>query len=166
MRPATTAAVANLPELTVTQLRQRYADLFGEPTASRHKTWLVRRIAWRLQADDEGGLSERALARAAELARDSEIRVTAPRQAPAADHAELSRTKTIPLPQTRDAGLAPGTVLRRDWRGRIAVVTVLPDGFDYQGGIYRSLSAVAKAITGTKWNGHVFFGLKQRKDAA
>ena len=166
MRPATVAAVARLPELTVAQLRDRYQALFGEPTASRHKTWLVRRIAWRLQADDEGGLSERALARAADLARDADLRLTAPRRLAADAIADLSRTKSVPMPQIRDAGLVPGTQLRREWKGHQAVVTVLHDGFDYDGQVYRSLSAVAKAITGTKWNGHAFFGLKQRSDAA
>ena len=72
--------------MTVAQLRDHYHTTFGEPTASRHKTWLVRRIAWRLQADDEGGLSERTLRRAAELAQDSEIRVTAPRESGEAGH--------------------------------------------------------------------------------
>ncbi len=62
--------------------------------------------------------------------------------------------------------MAPGTLLRREWRGKDIVVTVLPDGFDYGGEIFRSLSAVARAITGTQWNGHIFFGLKARKGAA
>jgi hypothetical protein len=48
----------------------------------------------------------------------------------------------------------------------MAVVTVLPEGYDYEGAIYRSLSAVANAITGSKWNGHIFFGLKKRGNAA
>jgi len=163
MQSSTTAAVARLPTMTVAQLRDRYHATFGEPTASRHKTWLVRRIAWRLQANDEGGLSERALRRAAELAQDAEIRVTAPRSPCIADPA---RTKHLTLPSQRDAGLAPGTLLRREWRGKEIVVTVLPDGFDYDGEIFRSLSAVARAITGTQWNGHLFFGLKARKGAA
>lgn len=166
MKPTTIAAVERLPTLTVAQLRDRYLTVFGEPTASRHKTWLVRRIAWRLQADDEGGLSERALARAAELAKDADIRLTAPRQPPVASIAELPRTKAVPLPMIRDAGLAPGTILRREWHGRQVVVTVLTEGFDHDGQVYRSLSAIAKAITGTKWNGHTFFGLKQRSHAA
>lgn len=157
MIPSTAAKVARLTTMTVTQLRDHYHLTFGEPTASRHKTWLVRRIAWRLQADDEGGLSERALVRASELAKDAEIRVTAPRMSALAD---VARTKHLPLPSQRDAGLAPGTHLRREWRGRQLVVTVLPDGFDHDGTVYRSLSAVARAITGTQWNGHVFFGLK------
>ncbi len=166
MKPETLAAVARLPEMTVALLRDRYLAVFGEPTASRHKTWLVRRIAWRLQANDEGGLSERALARAAELAKDADIRLTAPRREVIDALAERPRLKEVALPQIRDAGLAPGTQLRREWRGKPVVVTVLNEGFDYDGQIYRSLSAVAKAITGTKWNGHAFFGLRQRSDAA
>ena len=163
MKPTTIAAVASLSAMTVSLLRDRYQVVFGEPTASRHKTWLVRRIAWRLQADDEGGLSERALARAAELAKDSEMRVTTPR---ALSTVDPSRTKHLALPAQRDAGLAPGTVLRRDWRGKPITVTILPDGFDCGGEIFRSLSAVARSITGTQWNGHIFFGLKARKGAA
>ena len=166
MKPTTIAAVERLSSLTVAQLRDRYLATFGEPTASRHKTWLVRRIAWRLQADDEGGLSERALARAAELAKDADIRLTAPRQAARNALAEVPRTKEVALPQIRDAGLAPGALLRREWRGKPVVVTVLADGFDFDGQVFRSLSAIARVITGTKWNGHVFFGLKQRSDAA
>ena len=166
MKPETIAAVERLPTLTVAQLRDRYLATFGEPTASRHKTWLVRRIAWRMQADDEGGLSERALARAAELAKDAEIRLTAPRKAATKVLAELPRSKTVALQRMRDAGLAPGSMLRREWRGRPVVVAVLAEGFDYEGTLYRSLSAVATAITGTKWNGHVFFGLKRQGDAA
>jgi hypothetical protein len=159
MDPSTAAAVARLPTMSVGQLREHFLTTFGEPTASRHKTWLVRRIAWRLQANAEGGLSERALKRAGELAQDAEIRVTAPKAVGVADPA---RTKQIALPCQRDAGLAPGTHLRRDWKGTSIVVTVMPDGFDYNGTIFRSLSAAATAITGTKWNGHVFFGLKKR----
>lgn len=164
MQPTTNAAIERLPTMTVAQLRDHYHATFGEPTASRHKTWLVRRIAWRLQANDEGGLSERALRRAAELAQDADIRLTPPRAAPAA--VDGGRVKTIALPQIRDAGLAPGTLLRREWRGQSILVTVLPDGFDYDGVIYRSLSAIANAITGTRWNGHVFFGLKKQGRAA
>lgn len=159
MKPETIAAVERLPTLTVNQLRDEYVRTFGEPTASRHKTWLVRRIAWKMQANDEGGLSERALARAAELARGADIRLTAPR-CPKIEAPE--RTRTRALPGFAGAVLAPGTVLRRDWQGRPITVTVLSNGFECQGTIYRSLSAVATTITGTRWNGHVFFGLKKQ----
>jgi hypothetical protein len=136
----------------------------GEPTASRHKTWLVRRIAWRLQAAEEGGLSERALARAVELAKDAQLRERRPADRPGTP--DPSCTKVIALPQVRDAGLAPGTVLRREWKGRTILATVHPEGFEHDGAIYRSLSSLAKAVTGTKWNGHLFFGLTKRVGAA
>jgi Protein of unknown function (DUF2924) len=84
--------VAALQRMTPKQLREKYAAVFGEATAAGNRTWLVRRIAWRLQALAEGDLSERAKARTAELARDADLRVTPPkhRAVPAADAA--SRT--------------------------------------------------------------------------
>ncbi len=160
--PELARELALLDTLTVNDLRAYHLRFFHEPTASRHKTWLVRRIAWRLQADAEGGLSERAITRAAELAKEAEIRVTAPRVASKLDAA---KTKVIALPPNRNAGLAPGTHLSRDWRGKRIFVTVLPDGFDYEGTVYRSLSAIARTITGTQWNGFVFFGLKPARPA-
>ena len=159
MSPTTAARVAQLTTMTVSQLRETYRETFGESTASRHHQWLVRRLAWRFQANEEGGLSERARARAADLARDATLRVTPPRVA--AIDAPL-RTKQVALPRFAETGLAPGTYLRRAWHGQEIVVTVLPNGFDYAGTVYRSLSAVARAVTGTQWNGLVFFGLKKQ----
>ncbi len=63
------STLIELQQMTVDELRSKYAEVFGEPTGARHKNWLVKRIAWRLQALAEGGLSERAQRRAAELAR-------------------------------------------------------------------------------------------------
>jgi hypothetical protein len=79
--------VAALQLMPPRQLRQRYAEVFGEATTS-NRIWLVRRIAWRLQALAEGDLSERARARAAELARDADLRVVPPRGKPGACFAE------------------------------------------------------------------------------
>jgi len=53
----------------------------------------------------------------------------------------------------------PGALIRREHRGRTIVVRVLPNGFDFDGTVYRSLSAVARAVTGANWNGYLFFGL-------
>ncbi len=69
--------------MTPTQLREKYVEVFGEATVTKNRTWLVRRIAWRLQALAEGDLSERARDRAAELARDADLRVLPPREKPA-----------------------------------------------------------------------------------
>jgi hypothetical protein len=70
--------VAALQQMTVGQLQQRYVEVFGEPVRSRHRQYLIRRIAWRLQANAERGLSERALRRAEELANVADARVTPP----------------------------------------------------------------------------------------
>src|SRR5260370_29949765 len=75
----TPGTVAGLERLTMAELRARYAELFGECTAVKNRTWLLRRVAWRLQALAEGDLSERARQRAAELANDADLRTTVPR---------------------------------------------------------------------------------------
>jgi hypothetical protein len=74
--------LAALPRLTVADLRSRYAQVFGEATQVGNKAWLVKRIAWRLQALAEGDLSERARRRAAELTNDADLRLSPPRPMP------------------------------------------------------------------------------------
>jgi len=146
--------LAALEQMTVGQLQQRYIDVFGEPVRSRHKQYLIRRIAWRIQANAEGGLSERALRRAEELANVADVRVTPPRAA------TTRATATASLPSATDRRLPPaGTALTRRYKGRTLTVVVLPDGFEYDGERYKSLSAVAKMITGSHVNGFRFFGL-------
>jgi hypothetical protein len=71
--------LAALERMGPTELRERYLEVFGEPTNANCKAWLVKRIAWRMQANAEGGLAERALARAHELANDADLRTTAPK---------------------------------------------------------------------------------------
>jgi hypothetical protein len=149
--------IAELKNMTVTQLRARYARVFGEETRAANKDFLVKRIAWRIQSLEEGDLSERARVRAAELARDADIRTTAPKAAPPA---EPSRTVVAELVMSPNARVPmPGAQISRPYKGRMIAVTVLPNGFDYEGEVYRSLSAVAKAVTGTHWNGYHFFNL-------
>jgi Protein of unknown function (DUF2924) len=146
--------VAALQRMTIGQLRQRFADVFGEATAASNRTWLVKRIAWRLQALAEGDLSQRARRRAAELAQDADLRLSPPRR----------QTTTAPPPQTVSVPAPidprlppPGTILTRPYKGQQLHVQVLHDGFAYAGTVYPSLSAVAKAITGTHCNGYHFF---------
>jgi len=159
-------AIGELEGMAVAGLRERYAEVFGEPTRSGNRRWLVRRIAWRLQAQEEGGLSERARRRAAELGRDADIRLRPPEWVNAAPPPGDLRTASGRLCAKRDDRLpAPGTVLTRRYKGREHRVTVLPGGFEYEGRAFKSLSAVAHAITGSHWNGMLFFGLAKRKDA-
>ena len=144
--------IALLGRMTVKQLREKYIEAFGEPTRAGNKVWLARRIAWRLQARAEGGLSERAKKRAAELADDADLRVAPPKET-----AEAARAV---IPFKSDGRLPPpGSVITRPYKGVVLQVKVLGDGFEYAGQRYRSLSAVAKAITGSHCNGYLFFNL-------
>ncbi len=79
MNVSTNSDLTTLETMTVAELRQRYARLFGEATTSHNRLWLLRRIAWRMQALAEGDLSQRAQRRIAELANDADLRLSAPR---------------------------------------------------------------------------------------
>ena len=156
--------LVDLESMPVARLRERYAEVFGEPSRSGNRRWLVRRIAWRVQALAEGGLSERARRRALELARDEDLRVRPPGEDTVASVSTLRLTShrrvAVGNVAPSDPRLPiPGTVLTREHKGVTHRVTVLTSGFEYEGKAYRSLSAVAHAITGAHWNGYHFFGL-------
>jgi Protein of unknown function (DUF2924) len=150
--------LAALGHMTVRELQTRFASIFGQPARSRHRDWLIRRIAWRLQANAEGDLSERARRRAAELANDSDLRVTPP-----------SNMRNYPTgPRRRDDALdarlpAIGTQITRQYKGQTLTVTVVAGGFEFRGEVLPTLSAVAKRVTGSHWNGFHFFGLPKRE---
>jgi hypothetical protein len=148
--------LAGLERLPVGRLRERYAEVFGEPTNTFNRPWLVRRIAWRLQERAEGGLSDRAKRRAEELADDADLRMNPPKPKPGVAVTRLAESEPAPL----DSRLpVPGTVLTRPYKGDMLQVRVLADGFEYAGEKFGSLSAVAKAATGSHCNGFAFFGL-------
>jgi hypothetical protein len=147
--------VAALQRLSVSQLRQRFAQLFGETTHASNRTWLIKRIAWRIQALAEGDLSQRARQRAAELARDADLRLNPP-QSQATPTPPPSESISVPTPVDQRLP-PPGTLLTRPYKGQLVQVQVLTDGFAYAGRVYASLSAVAKAITGSHTNGYWFF---------
>jgi hypothetical protein len=159
------AEVAALRRLTVKQLQVRYAEVFGEATNGHNRAWLVKRIAWRVQALAEGDLSDRARRRAVELARDADLRTTMPtfrNDAPAQEVQTAVRTLRF---ESDDRLPPPGTVLSRPYKGDTVQVRVLAAGFEYDGQVYGSLSAVAKAITGSHCNGYLFFRLGGKGDA-
>ena len=152
-------AFAALERMTVTQLRQRYGEIFGEETNGRNKAWLVKRIAWRLQVQAEGGLSERGRQRAEELADEADLRLNPPPMKPQAPE-EQSAVRVLPF--AADERLPPpGTVIARKYKGRTLQVKMRSDGFEYEGEVHASLSAVAKAITGSHCNGFLFFRLQR-----
>lgn len=152
--------VAALKAMTVPELRTRYAEVFGEECRSHHKALLWKRIIWRMQANEEGGISERARRRAEELANGADLRIYAPKVTAAG--AGPVTTGRIATP-TDNRLPVPGTVLVREYKGQSIRVTVLDDGFEYGGEVYRSLSAVAQKVTGAHWNGMLFFGLAGKK---
>jgi hypothetical protein len=144
--------------MTVAQLKLKYREAFGEDSQSNHKQFLFRRIAWRLQANAEGGLSERARRRAVEIANDSDLRIRAPRNFL---KEEIDRSRaTAQMVPTDDPRLpTAGTLLVRRYQGENVIVLVREDGFECEGCVYRSLSAAVRVATGTRWNGFAFFGL-------
>jgi hypothetical protein len=152
--------VAAMERMTVDQLRNKYAEVFGERTNGRHKQWLIKRIAWRMQANTEGDLSERARLRAMELANDADLRMTPPREPKSAPDGDR-RTTTVATTVQASLNLLPGAALKREYKGRTVRVIVLADGFEWEGERYKSLTAVAKSITGKHWNGYHFFGLRK-----
>jgi len=162
MDTAVLIEIENLRRATLAQLRATFQQVFHEPTRSRHRQHLFRLIAWRLQALAEGDLTDRARTRALAIAHDVDLRKVAPR-----DFLKLGGEPIQPTPSGRnrhrlDSRLPlPGVVLSRNWRGQTILVEVLEDGFRYQNRHFSSLSAIAFAVTGTRWNGLAFFGLTQ-----
>lgn len=139
--------VAALPGMTITDLKKMWKDLNQDEAPPFNKVFLVKRLAHRIQELSMGGLSEATEKRWERMAAEEEL---------------------PPQERKRPPGekLLPGTQLIREWKGAEHRCTVLYDGFEYQGRKFGSLSAIANFITGTKWNGHVFFALKRQGEKA
>jgi hypothetical protein len=137
--------LAELPTLTYPQLKERWKALFGGEAPTFNKPYLVKRLAYRIQEMHYGGLTEAAKARLTEIRHQYEID-------------DEGRVGQKPVVENGDRPVT-GTKLVREWRGERYEVTITAAGFEFDGRPYRSLSAIAKAITGTHWNGRVFFGL-------
>jgi hypothetical protein len=143
------AAVASLSGLNADQLRLQWRNhLRGIPPAHLPGWLLARVLAYRIQAAAFGDLDRAILRRLREMKGEALESGQAP---PFATRGPITR---------EGVGLKSGALLVREWNGRIERVMVLDGGYAWNGGVYRSLSQVAKAITGTNWNGHRFFGLK------
>ena len=142
------AKIATLHDAPVAELAARYIEAFGHPPRSRRNAaWLRKRIAHQLQVVAFGGLSRVAHAALDKLT------------------AEIVLPATTPEPATKATPTA-GRVLHREWHGKTIRVLVNGDGYEWDGRTFNSLSAVAFAVTGSKWNGKLFFGLVERKAKA
>lgn len=158
---AVVRAVEELRGLTVPELQGKYCEVFGRESKSAHKQFLFRRIAWQLQAQAEGDLSNRVRQRAAEIADEADVRTGGkkgfwswPGHTRSAAVSSFRRDRRLP---------ESGTLLTRRYQGRDVTVKVLDTGFEYQSRHYRSLSAIAREVTGTRWNGLLFFGIAERR---
>lgn len=140
--PARLAALKTMP---VNALKAQWQTLFGAPAPNNSRAFLEGRLAYRIQELTYGG-PDRATLRALNLL---------------ADEVEGTLTRKSQIADPRNPVV--GTRLMREWNGVEHTITVLRDGFEWQGRPYKSLSAIARAITGTRWNGYRFFGLRERK---
>ena len=139
------ARLAALKLMSVNELKTEWQAFFDTPAPNNSRTFLEGRLAYRIQELTYGG-PDKQTRRLLDLLAD-EVEGTLTRKAQIAD----PRNPVV------------GTKLIREWDGIAHTVTVLKDGFDWGGQRYKSLSAVARAITGTRWNGYRFFGLRERK---
>jgi hypothetical protein len=143
--------VANLEGLDLNGLRRQWrAHLGGEAPAHLPRGLLMKVLAYRVQSDTLGGL-DNSIRRILRSGKDDGVGDLFDRRAP----------------QTREGvGLKAGALLVREWRGQLERVMILEEGFAWNGQTFRSLSQIAKAMTGTTWNGHRFFGLREGKTPA
>ena len=139
------ARLAALKAMSVNELKTEWQAIFDAPAPNNSRTFLESRLAYRIQELTYGG-PDKQTRRLLDLLAD-EVEGTLTRKAQIAD----PRNPVV------------GTKLIREWDGTAHTVTVLKDGFDWGGQRYKSLSAVARAITGTRWNGYRFFGLRESK---
>ncbi len=160
LTPQMQEEIAALPGLTVNELREKFGEVLGYVTGSRNRQFLIRKLTWAIQAREWGDISPQARARAHELAdfRFLRVRMSNSIAIPAEGTggtvvrkpARLSRDPRLPM---------PGAVITKDYDGKRLEVRVLENGFEYNNQRYRSLSAIAREITGTSWNGFLFFAL-------
>ena len=143
MNDSVLAQLAALPGKSTPELKQLWRELFDSEPPRYNRRFLESRLGYRIQELQYGGLKPATVARLEALGEDLD-----------GGRIEVRRKRADDRP-------IAGTKLIREWKGVEHTVTVLDDGYDYQGRPYKSLSAVARAITGTRWNGWVFFGVRR-----
>ncbi|MCE9595035.1 MAG: DUF2924 domain-containing protein [Planctomycetes bacterium] len=147
-----TDEIAELRALSAHELADRYEQVFGKPPRVKHKEYLWKRIAWKLQEQRFGGLSGAAQRRLEELIAEIDI--------PLGEQTRTIVGKLRPT-NTKTTHVPIGAVLTREWRGETIVVTSTSAGFEFNGEVYASLSVIARKVSGTQWNGPAFFGLRK-----
>jgi len=147
-----TQEIQELQAMTVPELVEQYESVFGKPPRVKHREWLWRRIAWRIQEQRFGGLSQVARRKLDELI--AELDLPLGRDRVVRGSLETPGRSSDPI---------PGTTLVRDWKGIEVRATKAEGGWEHDGTVYRSLSALVKAVTGSHCSGRAWFGLKPNK---
>ncbi len=144
--------IADLHNLSHVELQQLWRTLHSKEPPAFNRPFLIKRLAFRIQELAYGGLSPNACEVMDEMLDGHGYD---------ANGGDCGRSR---IEQRRKEGLPiPGTRFVREWRGKMYEVTVTPDGFEYEGRRFRSLTAIAQLITGTNCNGRVFFGMNRKK---
>lgn len=145
-----TKTIEELKNLSREELIQKWKKLFGTNSPQHaKKDLLIKHIAWELQAKEQGGLSAQTKKQLGKLAE----KMNKKQEVSEADIKETCKNTTLEI--------KAGTKLIREYQGKKYEVTALEKGFEYKGKKYKSLSAIANEITGTRWNGKIFFGVKK-----
>jgi hypothetical protein len=142
--------LAALQNMSTEELKEKWRDLYGNEPPNFKKSFLQKRLAYRIQELFYGGISVKSQQKLSEAAGNDPL-------------CTLGQKNAAMMNTFRKTGrIAPGTRFVREWNDKRYEVIAREKGFEYKGKIYRSLSAIATEITGTRWNGRMFFGLKKR----
>ncbi|MEL6111070.1 MAG: DUF2924 domain-containing protein [Planctomycetota bacterium] len=157
--------VVRMKAMKTSELKDYYTEVLDRPPRSHNRDSLIKRIAWRLQANEEGDLPERVRLKALALADDADLRVRPGKEFTAAiDEAKVKTS--LPSDEQRDPRLPlPGSEISRVYKGRLITVLIGKNDFEFNGDVYKSLSAIAKAVTGSHVNGFAFFKLRKPKES-
>ena len=150
MEPTVLRQLTELQEMPYPALKEKWRGLYGTEPPAYKREHMVRRLAYRIQELAYGGLADETKAELERIAEEDEQR---------RHGARANRRKP------KDTHPTPGTRLVREWNGQRHEVTAVEGGFEHNGRKHRSLSAIAKTITGAHWSGPQFFGLRTSKEA-
>ena len=147
--------VKALQGMSVEALRSEYRKLYGEETTAINKDFLLKKVAWRIQELEYGGVGEDVKEKALGIVESLQLPGRIPTSKP-----QRKNKPVVPGKAKKDNRLPmPGAVITKEYKGTTVRVEVLEDGFEYDGCKFKSLSAIAKAVTGSHWNGYKFFSL-------
>ena len=156
MSENTVSEIMALKELPLGELEKKYEEVFeGKKAPSNNKVCLWRKIAYRIQELEHGGLSSEAQGKIEEFIQkydpvnNKSLRPTTNTNS-SSKKSKLSRDKRLPI---------PGTVITKEYKGIALQIKVIESGFEYNNKIYKSLTSIAKEVTGAHWNGYLFFNL-------